>query len=154
MLFLIVISALRDWKSPQKTGLWKQLALANWIFYFCAFASGFLCFGVVAELQEIQIGASDMRESMPIIVFFSVIILCSGYIAVFQKIWRIRYHDDELIFRNFIGRTYRYPLKDVKIVTKKRMKQLYSGNKKITQWDELLVNMQEEILFERAIERN
>lgn len=152
MLLLIVIFAWKERKFQKKVDSWNRLSLAKWVFYFCAFASGFLCFGVVAELQELQVGVPDMWESVALIAFFLAFILICGYIVVLQQIWQIKFNDNELIFRNFIGKIYRYPIGSVSIITKNRMKQLYIGKKKITQWDELLIDAKEELLFERTVQ--
>ena len=130
------------------------LKISKWVFYFGAISGPLLSVGVIAELEDIAVSETFEMNGLLIVILFSAIIAFCTFLALIQKIWRIEYNDEYIIFRNTFGITKRFSKKDVCMKCKKDMVKLYSKNKKITEWHNLMINMRDEMMFERYLLEN
>lgn len=121
---------------------WKKLTIAKWVFNFCGIASWVLSFGVIALLEEIDV--HDINQ-VGICVIFSMACVVCMYIMFLQKIWCVKYNDEELIFRNSIGIIKTYHIDELRIIDGNRVNRICHNGKTIIKWDGVIMNFREEI---------
>lgn len=152
-LLLMGISIFRDKFCKKKDDKWMHLSLAKWVFYFGAIESFILCFGVAAEVESLLEISWENIESILLILLFLIAVVFGSVMMFVQKMWHIKYDDNTIIFRNSFGFSKVYKNEKVFVRNRKEMTQLFIDDIKITQWDNRLMNMYEEIQFERSIQK-
>lgn len=151
MLVFTVINIIKDYFTRLKSNDKCYLSISKWVFYFGAFSSILLNFGVIAELETLlENNSIDINSFLITVLFLTVIVFCI-FLSILQKIWRIEYNNNDIIFRNTFDVTKKYKKQDARIKHKKELTQLFVGNKKVTEWPCIMVNRQEAILFEKYI---
>ena len=145
----IVVDIIKDRVKKSKTDRYYHVSLSKWVFMFGMFVGLILTFGAIAELEYVfEHPYENHTESVLIIILFLSCITFGTLIALVQKIWRIKYNDREIIFRNSFGISKTYKNATVSISHNKKMTVLFVNGKKITQWDENLVNIDQDMLIQ------
>ncbi len=117
---------------------WQYLRIANWLFYLCGIASSTLSLGIDYPLDAISI-------------LFVCACIVSVVIMFIQRMWLIKYNDKVLIFRNSFGIKKRYEISKLSVVTSDRIDKIYCDNKKVIEWDTVIMNINESIALIRTI---
>ena len=126
---------------------WNNFGIARWVYYFCGVIATIFPLGIIAIMKE----ANRSTDDIAIIIIFLVACILSNCIMILQKIWRIKYNDEIVVFRNSFGIVRRYKINDLRLIESSRLcKVLYNG-KTIIQWDSLIMNTIEEVNFCRTI---
>ena len=124
---------------------WNYFKIAKWVFYFCGAASFFLAFGVYAIIE-----ARD-PEKYGICVLFSVACIFSAIMMIVQRVWQIKYNRDALFFRNSLGISKKYMLKNLRLVEDHKMTRLICGTETLTKWDSLIMDVRGEMALYQAL---
>ena len=132
------------YKKKAPTSRWKELYIANWVFYFGGFCSFLFCFALWGEMEEPQ-------PRIWVYVIFGVSCVGCVLLMVLQKIWRIRYDDEMLVFRNSFGVVSRYPMADLYIKERKNVFCLMCLDREVTRWEPCIMNIWASIEFEKAL---
>ena len=142
----IVVDFIKDRVKKTKTDKYYYVSLSKWVFTFGMLIGLILTFGVVAELEYIfEHPHENHTESVLIIILFLSCIIFGTLIALVQKIWCIKYNDHEIVFRNSFGICKTYKNATVSISHNKKMTVLFVNGKKITEWDENLVSIDQDM---------
>ena len=132
---------------PKKDDGWHYLRIAQWVYYICGVYCVVFPFGIIGVLEE-DIMSGD---NLFIGILFACACIVSTIIMIIQKIWKIQYNSDILIFRNSFGIKYRYKLNELVEFEGKRLCGLQHNGKKVIQWDSLIMNSLEEISLGRVL---
>lgn len=117
----------------------NQFTVAPWVFYASGIMSLGLSFGLYGTLD---IGG-----------YVIFILACfTGIILMYvQMIWKIEYNEEELLFRNTFGIVRKYPIQGLSIIEGERVYKLMYNDKKIAEWDILIVDIEAEVRMARFI---
>lgn len=136
--FVIVYTAISK-HYFKKENEWSYLSISDSVFYICGAISFFLSFGIIAIIKE------QDRDSISIGILFFVACLLCIWIMLIQKIWRIKYNNDVLIFRNCFGVTQKYNVCDIRFADGSRVSKIFLNKKPIISWDTLIINTAEDV---------
>lgn len=123
------------------------LRIADWVYYLCGVSAVVLPFGIVGVLEE---NAIDSDDRLICIIFVCACFVATG-IMILQKIWKVEYNCETLIFRNSLGIRRRYKMDELEYREGKRLCEIRWRGKKIIQWDSLIMNTREEIALSRFL---
>lgn len=145
-LFVIVLTAIHFIREKCWTDKnWQYFRISNWVFRLCALVAFGLSFGIAAVIEE------RAADQYGIAVLFGAACIFSAVMMSVQSIWQIKYRDEQLIFRNSFGKSQTYSLNELTIAEQGRMTLLKHRNKTVTKWDSSIMNVKQEIVFQRAI---
>lgn len=128
---------------------WNYLCIADWVYYLCGVIASTLSFGIIAILEENPMGRGDLLVGFVFIVSCAI----STCLMILQKVWRIQYNDEILIFRNSFGIVRQYKIDELVLSESGRLCGILHNEKKIIQWDTLIMNTNEEISLCRFLLR-
>ncbi len=96
------------------------------------------------------IGCIEDKNIVMSAIFASAVVF-GIYLMLAQKLWRITYGEQLLIFRNSFATTHTYQISEINLLNKGRTTVLRHNEKKITSWDFMLVNIDEDIALMRFL---
>lgn len=124
-----------------KKDAWNYMCIADWVYYLSGIIAFTLSFGIVAILAENPID----KEDLAICFIFAISCVGATCLMTLQKVWRIKYNDEILIFRNSFGSVRQYRIDDLILFENGRLCGILHNEKRIIQWDTLIMNTKEEI---------
>ncbi len=127
-------------KLSKKNG-WNYMRIADWVYYLCGVCASTLPFGIIGILEENDISKDDLGVG--------IIFVCACFVAtsmmILQKIWKIQYNHEILIFRNSFGIVRQYKIEELCFFDGKRLCVIKHQGKRVVQWDTLIMNTKEEV---------
>ena len=121
----------------------NQFTVAPWVFY----ASGIISLGLSFGLYARPIIDVDISI---FVLFVSACLTCT-IIMYLQIVWKIEYNEEELLFRNFFGIVRKYPIQGLSIIEGERINKLMYNDKKIAEWDFLIMDIEADVRMARFI---
>ncbi len=121
---------------------YQYVTVNNWIFYFG---------GIVVAIMPSGLIGCIVDKNIVMTVIFATAVLFGIYLMVAQKLWKITYDEYNLIFRNSFGMSHKYQTSEINILNKGRTAVLRNNEKKITSWDFMLINIDEDIALMRFL---
>ena len=134
-------------KKTLNNNSWNYFSIASWVYYLCGIIATILPLGIIATIEEGDISAEDFA----ICLIFFVTCVISNCVMVIQKVWRIKYNDEIVVFRNSFGIVRKYKIKELRLSENDRLCKILYNGKRIIQWDTLIMNVSEEVDVCRTI---
>lgn len=148
-VFQIIIMVLMILKPIIQThrneSTWNFLRISTWVFYICGVSSFSLAFGIAANLEDQDI------SQYPICLLFSAACIFSAIMMIVQSVWQIKYNTQTLVFRNSLGITKKYDIKDLSLVEGNRTTRIVCNGNTIAKWDSSIMNVKDEIALYRTL---
>ncbi len=142
-ILLIIAIVYSICTNPKKEKEWKYLTIASWVYYFCGISALGLLLSVCAELED--------DEFSDVSVIFIVASAVAIIIMWMQRIWMIKYNEQELYFRNSFGRVKKYDVSKLTYVERDQMCEIHFAGKKVIEWPSLIMDMKEDIQIARFL---
>lgn len=142
-LFFILSSFIS--KRIRSRNSWNYLRISDWVFYFCGIVSFSLSFGCAAILED-----NDSSQYATCLLF--AVACITGMVIMFvQKIWRIKYNSDILIFRNSFGFSKEYRINQLTLIEDKRFSRIIHNGNTVVKWDSSIMNTAEDISIHKHL---
>ncbi len=149
MLHVCAILGNVVWTKLFKRNAWNYMRIADWVYYLCGVCASTLPLGIVGAVEENVMSKDDLAVC---IIFICACIVATS-IMILQKVWRIQYNNEILIFRNSFGCVRQYRIDELEPFENGRLCGILCNRKRIIQWDTLIMNTEEEISLCRFLSK-
>ena len=136
-------------KKKMQNNKWFYFGIARWVYYSCGIGVSILTLGIIAIIKE----ENRSTEHIAISWLFLTYCIMANCIMVVQRVWKIKYNDEIVVFRNSFGIVREYNINDLHLLDNDRLCKVLCNGKTIIQWDTLIMNTIEEVNFCRTISK-
>lgn len=149
MLHICAILGNIVWTKLVKRDTWNYMRIADWVYYLCGVCAATLPFGIIGVIEENLMSKDDLTVC---IIFVCACVVATG-IMILQKVWKIQYNCETLVFRNSFGIVRQYKIVELDLFESERLCEIQHQGKRVIQWDTLIMNTEEEIALCRFLLR-
>lgn len=121
--------------------------IAQWVYYLSGVMATTLSFGIIGILEE----TPKSHDDIFVCLIFGIACTGATILMVLQKVWKVQYDSETLLFRNAFGRVKQYKIKELTYSEKGRLCTVLHNGRKVIQWDTLIMNNIEEVLLCRVL---
>lgn len=124
----------------------KYISSSKGLHYFCSVLTIVINLALFLNIMDYD------NSFLWFYVLFTIASVLSVLIMLWVVFWKIEYNDNELIYRNIFGKKQKYDINNISLKSKNDTTTVMYKNKKVTNYNLMMVNIFSLIEFETFIE--